>query len=287
MAIFGRDKTIVEKYEDQFKVEEMQNKHIFYDLYARVGDPEELRGFTTEILKSMDWKTTLNELTKFEEMELEGIFRGGRLKPFKNIIKAYKSFKKGPKFPLLWKIFALLGIGFLIFYMYALLSNSIEWNLNLILGLTIASFVLSLLIYSVKETIGLALWVKIAGIYDIASEEADLRIVIAADAEKKDKDAFNQLEDDVSEFYSVLTRRYVKKIKREATKTEIKKELEANKEDPEIKVMRALKDIDKQIANLEKSFVAGKMKEDTYKEIKDDLEKRRAKLETIRDLLNV
>ncbi|HDQ60013.1 MAG TPA: hypothetical protein ENN30_02360 [Candidatus Woesearchaeota archaeon] len=290
MALFGKDKTIVEKYEEQFKVEEMQNKHIFYDLYARVGDPEELRGFTSEILRDMDWKTTLNELTKFDEMELEGIFRGGRLKPFKNIIKTYKSFKKGPRIPWLWKALALTGFIFLGVYIYTILRTDVEWTSNIKTWLMIITplwFIASITVYSIKETVQMAIWVKTAGVYDVASEEADLRIVIAADAEKKDKEAFNMLESDVAEFYNTLTRKYVKKVKREETKTEIKQELQKDSEDPAVKVIKALKDIDKQIANLEKSFVAGKMKEATYQEIKGDLEKRKSKLETISDLLNI
>ena len=59
------------------------------------------------------------------------------------------------------------------------------------------------------------------------------------------------------------------------------------KAEPEVRILKSLKDIDKQIADLEKSFVKGKMEEATYKDIKQDLEKRKARLETITDLLNV
>jgi len=290
MGILGKSKTVVERYEEQFKVEAMQNKHIFYDLYARVGDPEELRGFTSELLQDLDWKTTLNELTKFEEMELEGIFRGGRLKPFKNIIKTYKSLKKGPKVPWLWKALAGIGFVFLGVWIYTMINTSVQWTANLrnwLMWITPLWFIGSIIVYGIKETVQMAIWVKIAGVYDIASEEADLRIVIAADAEKKDKEAFNQLESDVAEFYNVLTRKYVRKLKREETKQEIKQELKKDTQDPDVKIVKALRDIDKQIANLEKSFVAGKMKEATYQEIKGDLEKRKDKLGTISDLLNI
>jgi len=281
------NKTIVEKYEEQFKVEKMQNKHLFYDLYARVGDPEELRGYVVETLQDMDWKTTLNELTKFEEMEVEGIFRGGRLKPFKTVVKTYKSLKKGAKFPWLWKLLFIVGCAFLGFYFFTLFDNPTGWNSDLIIKVTPIWFVLAILIYMIKDSVAMAIWIKIAGVYDVASEEADLRIVIAADAEKKDKEAYEKLEEDVSEFYNVLTRKYVKRIKREATKTEIVKEMEKDSEEPEVKLVKSIKDVDGQMAKLEKSFVEGKMKEDTYRQIKEDLAKRKSKLETLMDLISL
>jgi hypothetical protein len=286
MGLFDK-KTVVEKYEDQFKVEQMQNKHLFYDLYARVGDPEELRGYVVETLQDMDWKTTLNELTKFEEMELEGIFRGGRLKPFKTVVKTYKTIKKGSKFPWLWKVLFMVGCIFLGAYLISLLNIGLGINSDTIIKITPVWFILAILVYMIKEQVAMAIWVKIAGVYDVASEEADLRIVIAADAEKKDKEAFEKLEEDVSEFYNVLTRKYVKKIKREATKTEIIKEMEPTEEEPEVRLMKSIKDVDTQIAKLEKSFVEGKMKEETYRQVKDDLVKRKSKLETISDLISL
>lgn len=285
--VFGRKKTIVEKYEDQFKVEDMQNKHLFYDLYARVGDPEELRGFTVEILKDMDWKTSINELTKFEEMEVEGIFRGGKLKPIKNIVKSFKELKKGPKYPWLWKLFAIIGIVFLGLYFYTMINTNTGWNSDLIIKTTPVLFILAILVYMYKETVQMAIWVKIAGVYDIASEEADVRIVIAADAEKKDKEAYEKLEADVSEFYNVLTRRYVRKVKREATKSEVIQEMKPTSEEPEVKLVKAMKDIDSQNSKLEKSFIEGRMKEETYKQLKEDLAKKKSKLETLMDLISL
>jgi hypothetical protein len=139
----------------------------------------------------------------------------------------------------------------------------------------------------IKDSVAMAIWIKIAGVYDVASEEADLRIVIAADAEKKDKEAYEKLEEDVSEFYNVLTRKYVKRIKREATKTEIVKEMEKDSEEPEVKLVKSIKDVDGQMAKLEKSFVEGKMKEETYRQIKEDLAKRKSKLETLMDLISL
>ncbi len=278
-------KTIVEKYEDQFKVKEMQNKHLFHDLYTRVGDPEELRGFIVELLQDLDWKTSINELMKFEDTDTEGIFRGGRLKPIKSIIKAYKQIKKGPKYPLFWKLFFFIGLGFLVFYLYTL-SFPTNWNSNLIIQITPIWFILALLVYSVKETVSLALWVKLAGIYDIKNEESDVRIVIAADADKKDKEAFDKLEEDISELYNVLNRKYVASQKK-VTKTQIVKVLKPKSKQPEVALVRKVRDFDKQLEQLNKRFINKEIDENTYRELKQDIERRKAKAETILDLLSI
>ncbi|MCD6547100.1 MAG: hypothetical protein J7K22_00950 [Nanoarchaeota archaeon] len=279
-------KTVLERYEEQFKVSEMQNKHIFYDLYARVGDPEELRGYVTELLKSLDWKTSVNELMKFEEAEVEGMFRGGRLKPIKTIMKAYKQFKKGPRYPLIWKLLTLIGIGFLVFYFYTLIDTARVWNSNMFLFGSIAWFILAILVYSIKEVVSMAIWLKISGIYNIADEKADVRVVIAGDADKKDAEAFKVLEEDVSELYNSLIRRYVKTQKKPITKTEIIKEIKP-KRNALAEIAKSSKEIEKDLANLAKQLAAGKISEEAYKEAKKDLERRKAKLETILDLLSV
>jgi len=285
--MFFKRKSLVEEVEQQFKMEVMRDRHIFYDLFARVGDPEELRAFINELLTDMGWKTTLNELTKFEEMEVEGIFTGGRLKPFKNVIKSHSHVEKGSKFPLLWKLFLFVGFILLGFYVYSLFDTTHSWNSNIFLWGAPVAFILAISLYLIKEIVRVAIWIKIAGVYDVSSEEADLRIIIAADAEKVDNEAYKKLEEEVSELYNVITRKYVKRIKREVHQNEVIKEFEKTEEEPQVKLFKQIKDIDSQIAALEKSFINGKMNEETYKQIKSDLEKRRSKLDTIMDLINV
>jgi hypothetical protein len=222
---------------------------------------------------------------KFEDTDTEGIFRGGKLKPLKSIIKSYKQINKGPKFPLLWKLFFFIGIGFLVFYLYTL-AFATNWNSTIIIQITPIWFIIALLIYSVKEMVSMALWVKIAGVYDIASDEADVRIVIAGDADKPDKEAYEKLQEDVAEVYNVVSRKYVG-TKKPITPTQIIKELKPSTSDPAVSLIKSIRDFDKQIAALEKKFIAGEIKEDTYKELKIDLEKRKAKSETLLDLVTI
>ncbi len=268
---------VLERYEKQFKAKELRNKRIFYDLYARVDDPEELRGLIVQLLKDMDWKVTLNELSRFEELELEGIFRGGRLKPVKALIKAYNQVIKGSKYPILWKLFTIFGLISLFIY-FAIITYG--WNLesNFFLYLTPILFAIALVLYEIKEKVRLAIWVKIAGIYDIQRESADLRVLIAADADKDDKEAFDKLNDDVSEFYSELNRKYVKRIREiKPTSTKVFS--------PKLnKILQGLVEVNKEIDKLEKKFVNGKVSESTYKELKKELQKKKEKLEMLAEL---
>lgn len=280
-------RSVIEKYEDQFKTNEMKNKHIFYDLYARVNDPEETRGFITELLRDTDWKTAVNKLMRFEELEIEGIFRGGKSKPFKNVIKAYKEFKKGCKYPLLWKLFFFLGIGFLGFYLYILAFQTTGWNPSIILGITPIWFFLALWIYSMKDSVSMAMWIKASGIYDVKDEKADLRIVIAGDAERRDKKAFDSLSEDVTEIYNVLNRKYVPTGKSKITQKQIVKELKPKKKNPETHLLKTIRDLEKQKTKLEERFINGEIEKDTYNELKNSINKRKSKAETMLDLISV
>lgn len=282
-------KTIVKKYEDQFQVKEMQNKHLFYDLFARVGDPEELRSYIHRLMQDMDWKTSINELTKWEEKDTEGIYRGGRLKPIRTILKSHKEIVKGPKWPLVWKILLAVGIGFLGFYLYTVFNveAGLRFNKNLILMITPLWFLGSIVFYMIKEKVHLAVWAKIAGVYDISSEEADVRIVLAADADKADKEAFDKLEADLSEIYNVLSRKYVKK-KSIPSKTirGIGKEVGTTAKDPAVKILKELSNLDRTIADLNNQLAVGKLKEDTYNKVKKEMDERKTKLQTLIDLLS-
>ncbi len=268
---------VLERYEKQFKPSELRNKRMFYDLYARVDDPEELRGFITQLLKDMDWKVTLNELSRFEELELEGIFRGGRLKPVKALIKAYKQIVKGSKYPILWKLFSIGGLISLVTY-FAIITYNLTLEADVFLYMTPILFLAALILYEIKEKVRLAVWVKLAGIYDIQRESADLRILIAADADKDDKEGFDVMNDDITEFYNELSRKYVRKIKK--IQPEAEKPFSPKLE----KILQGLAEVNKEIQKLEKRFVNGKISEKTYNELKKDLNDRKEKLEMLIEL---
>lgn len=284
-----KKKLLVEKYEDEFKTSNMRNRKLFYDLFARVGDPEELKTYSSQILDTLEYKAPLIELTKFEEStELEGVFLGGRLKPIKGIIKAIKEVKRGSRFPRLWKTLAFIGIVLLILgafpqILQSILSPATLATINftyLIYGGGIL-LILGLLLYLIKEKIRMYIWLKIVGVYDIESKNADMRIVIAGDVDKKDMDAFSRLEEDVSELYNELARKYVKK--KEEKPLIVVKEKEA----PEAKIISAIKEIESKITSLDSKLAEGKIKEEAWKEARESLKKRKEKLEVLLDLLKI
>jgi hypothetical protein len=278
-------KPVVDKYEKEFKTDRLRDKHLFYDLNIRVGDPEELRTTAVELLADSDYTIRLNEMTKFEDKEFDKMFMGGRLKPLKSIIKAGKNVKKGPKFPLLWKIFVLLGLAFLALRFISPDMFGGEPTNNLLYA-GIFFLLLSLAVYMIKKIVPLALWIKIVGIYNVEDQQADIRLVLAGDTKKKDKEAFGKLEDELSEIYSVLARKYMKKIDKKQIVKSVKIETKKD-ETAENKIQTLMIDLDRQIRKLEKNLVEGKVSEDTYNELKGKLKNKKDKLETLYDLLSV
>jgi hypothetical protein len=278
--IFGKRKTKVEVYEEEFKTERMKDRHLFYDLYIKAGDPEEVRAFSAELVETLDFRPVLNILTKFEDVEFEEIFKGGRLKPVKCILRATKELRKGPRYPLAWKGFALLCVISLFLYLFPTALVGVEFNRELLIYSGSGSALLSLIIYMIKEKISLFLWLKIAGIYDVSSEESNIRLIIAGDCDKKEKTALAKLEEDLSEVYNVLARKYVKRKKEKEVVVVVKK-----KKAPELKILGAMKGIDKELAELDKRLAEGKISEETYKDVKASLQRRRSKLETLLDLV--
>ncbi len=288
--MFWKKKLLVEKYEDEFKTSNMRNRKLFYDLFARVGDPEELKTYSSQILDALDYKAPLIELTKFEEStELEGVFLGGRLKPIKGIIKAIKEIKRGSRFPILWKTLAIIGIILLILGGFPQILQSVlspatlaKLNLRYFLYGGAVLLLLGILLYLIKEKVRMYIWLKLVGVYDIESKKADMRIVIAGDVDKKDMNAFSRLEEDVSELYNELARKYVKKKEEEKPLIVVKE-----KESPEAKIISAIKEIENKITSLDSKLAEGKIKENAWKEARESLKRKKEKLEILLDLLKI
>jgi hypothetical protein len=270
----------VEKIEEEFKTGKLKNKYLYHDLSIRSGDPEEVRVFSSEIMQELGFFPILNKFTKFEDLEMEDIFRSGRLKPVKSILKGVKKIKKGPKYGLLWKLLAVLGFFSLIFYFYLLPGGGA--NLQLV-SLSIGFMLFSLLVYLVKRTLIMEIWLKISGIYDVESEKSDLKLILAADVQEKTRDGFRIIEEDVNEMYNELGNKYVKHREGKEAKALLvpKKGVSA-----EEKIASSLKSIDDEISSLDTRLSKAEITEETYRQVLERLNKKRDKIETILDLFS-
>lgn len=277
--MFGR-KVRVEKLEEEFKTNKMRNRTVFFDLNIRATDPEEVRARSTELITDVDFQPILSELTQFEDVEFENIFRAGRLKPVKFITKAEREERKGTRYPMLYKLLAVVGLGCLLIALFRdMLYLGIDQMSFLIVAA--ASLLLSIGFYSIKKVIPMALWLKIAGIYDIESNKSDLRIIISADTLKPDKVVAKKLEEDITELYNVLADKYV-------TKTKFSPLIVKSKAaTAETKIQDTIKSVEVELDKLNSRLSSGEISEDTYKEVKNNLMKRREKLETIQDLVTI
>lgn len=282
----------IKNYEREFVTDTLEGHHVFYDLYIKSDDPQELRNEISESMSDLDYKILLNEMSKFEDDELEETFRGGNAKPMRVLIKAAKDKVKGSKYPIAWKACLILGLIFLAVLLVNY-GNSISGNLMsfstqpsaFFLYSTIGLFVLALIFLMLKEVVPIFLWSKIIGIYDPTEESANVRVVLAGDCQFKDKDSYANLENDMTELYSELSRRYANKLNKRQVATSVNSAFSLGSRGSQ-NLSNKLRDAEKESADLERSFVAGKISEDQYKDLKAKIEARKAQLETVFDLIN-
>ncbi len=282
----------IKNYEKEFGTDELEKKHVFYDLYIKSDDPQVLRNQVSETMSDMDYKILLNELSKFEDNELEETFRGGNAKPIRALIKSAKDNKKGSKYPIAWKACLILGIIMLVFLMVSyrsdIYSNITHFSYSpsaLVLYGTIAFFVLALIFFEIKRIVPIFLWAKIVGIYDPTEQSANIRMVLAGDCKFKDKDSYSKLEGDMTEMYSEFSRKYGNKLDKKQLSNSVSSSLSMGPQGS-TKLNDKLRDVEKESADLEKNFVAGKISEDEYKKMKAQIEAKRAQLDTLFDLIN-
>src|SRR4030042_5788464 len=110
-------KPFVENLEKEFKTDQLRDKHVFHDVNLRVNDPDEFRVTGIEYLRTLGYVVDVNEMSDFEESEeFSKFFRGGRLKPLRNVIKARKLSFLGSRFPHTWRLLSLVGFVAMIGY---------------------------------------------------------------------------------------------------------------------------------------------------------------------------
>ncbi|MCL5009426.1 MAG: hypothetical protein M1433_00360 [Candidatus Parvarchaeota archaeon] len=280
----------IKNYEKEFDTDKLESHHVFYDLYIKSNDPQELRNGVSESMTDMDYKILLNEMSKFDDSELEETFRGGNSKPIRVVIKSLKDNVKGSRFPILWKVCAVLAVLLLV-ASFALYSNQIYTNLTsfkdqtsaYILYGMIVFFVFTIIFLAIKKVVPIFLWAKIIGIYDPTEQSANVRVVLSGDCEVKDKDSYSKLENDMSELYSELSRKYANKLdKRQMSSTVAS----ATGNQGSQRINDKLREIENKSGQLERDFTTGKISKSEYESTKASLESKKTQLEALFDLLN-
>ncbi len=280
----------IKNYEKEFETDVLEKRHVFYDIYIKSNDPQELRNQMSESLSDFDYKILLNEMSKFEDNELEETFRGGNAKPIRVLIKSAKDNKKGSKYPLLWKTCLILGIIALFIllayyrsYIYGSFTAIAYQPSNFLTYSTVGLFVLALIFFMIKKVVPMYVWAKIIGVYDPTEQSANVRIVIAGDCKVKDKDSYAKLESDMTELYSEISRIYSNKLDKRQMSSSVSGFIGSGGVNG---LTSKLKNIEKESADLERNFVAGKISEEQYKTLKASIEMKKAQLETLFDLVN-
>lgn len=270
-----RKKPPVEKYEEEFRPEEMKKRIVYYDVSFRVGDPERVRAFLSRLFEEFDYKVIVNKLTKFEELE-EEIFLGGRLKPVRGVIKGRKKLDLGMKYP---GRVILAGFFAVLFFLASFWRNWDPFLLKLSLILAVVTFFFLLF----RKGVYLNVWAKIAGIYDPSKEQADLKLTLAGDIEKYDKRAEEVLQSDMNSMFVTISDRYLRRRPEEEEYYVIKEgkkpwEIEETKKDEIIKMITMLR---KDISALDSRFARGEITKEDYEELRKRLQERLEKYETV------
>ncbi len=271
-------KPFIVRVENEFKTSNMRDKHVFHDINLRVSDPEEFRVTVVDYLRSLDYIVDVNEMIEFDDDgDFAKFFRGGRLKPLKNIVKARKVSVLGSRFPVIWRLLFLVGVVSFI----GLFLPFEQLNDDLLFYVSSLSFFFAGLFFIVKRVVTSSVWVKMIGVYDVDGVKADLRVIISADVSDSDLRVFDKLRDDVAEFYGLISRKYLLNVKlKEAL---IKPVTKSKTEELVSRIMKVNKDS----RLLQDKFINGRVSEDVFKRLMASLDKEKDKLETILDLVSV
>lgn len=88
------------------------------------------------------------------------------------------------------------------------------------------------------------------------------------------------LENDIGELYNVLSKKYIKT--KQAPKVTIVKE-----ETAETKIFKKIREIENEKSTLNKKLIEGNLSEKTFNELREELDKKKQKLETVLDVISI
>lgn len=280
--IFSRKKR-VEKFEEEFETENLKDKPAFYDLsLSSIEEPEELRSFLLESCRGKGYSISLNELTKFESEEFEGIFKGGTMKPIRGLLRTKKKVLRGIKHPILTAL-SIIATTLLIVLSFKpnLFNLGLEGKEQILRVGAIVSAFLFIIFYKIKRKFLFRIWVKLVGIHDTSAGKADIRLVLAGESEKGKRT--DKVEEDLSSIYQNVTDMFLaKKLPKPEEEERILKKKEKNAQERVIeKLSQAVDSLD----NLDSRFAKGEISEERYKELKEKLERNKSKYETLLDIV--
>ena len=284
---FFTPRTMVERFEEEFNTKRMENRDVYHELNIRSGDPELLRTQVLELVEGMGYDIIINKFTKFEDAEFNTLFRAGRLKPLRAVMNAEKNVETGSMFPWLWKTVAVFGVIFFILY---LLPQTFYDSLGITLSkeyFVAASVILllsALLLWYSRKTETMSIWFKASGIYNVQDETSDFKVIFSGETSSEDKSLAKKLDDEITELFRIISRKYVKQ-KEAPTKAILT--LPKGKKDADIDIIRGINRVDDDLRKLDSRLATGQISEGVYLEVKENLNDRKRKLETILDLINV
>ncbi|MBN1924177.1 MAG: hypothetical protein JW791_05490 [Nanoarchaeota archaeon] len=280
-------KTMVERNEEQFNTKRMENREVYHELNIRGGDPELLRTQVLELVEDMGYDIIINKFSKFESSEFENIFQAGRLKPLRAVMNAEKRVETGTMFPWMWKLVAFLGLFSLLVY---LVPQSVFDDLGFTLSknyFIIAGVVLlfsSAILWFARRIDTMTIWFKASGIYNVEDENTDFKVILSGATTSEDKVLRRKLDDEITEIFRIISKKYVKE--KEGKKKAIL-ELPKSSKDFDVTVIKSINSVEDDLRGLDSRLANGEINEATYNEVKENLEERKRKLETILDLINV
>ncbi len=282
MGLFS-PKSMVERNEEDFNTKRMENKDVYHELNIRSGDPELLRTQVLELVEDLGYDIIINKFTKFEDSEFNNLFNAGRLKPLRAVLNAEKRVETGTMFPWLWKLVLLIGLASLLIY---LVPQSVFDNIGVTLEkdyFIIAGVVLlfsSAVLWFSRRLDTMSIWFKASGIYNVADENSDFKVILSGATTSTDKVLSRKLDDEITEIFRIISKKYVMDKKKQAI-------LSPRGRNTDVAVIKSINKVDDDLRELDSRLASGTITEATYNEVKENLIERKRKLETILDLINV
>jgi len=280
-------KSTVEKFEQDFRTKNMENRDVYHELNIRGSDPELLRTQVLELVEDMGYDIIINKFTKFEDSEFDNIFKAGRLKPLRAVLNAERSVETGSMFPSLWKIVGFMGLFIALIYFTPqsfldTIGITIVREYFAIIGLTM--LLISFVLWYTRRIDTLSIWFKASGIYNVEDNTCDFKVIFSGQTTSEDKKERRRLDDDITELFRIISKKYVKAkdVKKKAIL-----ELPKSSKNFDVTLIKEINNIDKDLKKLDARLARSEISEKVYNEVKENLNEQKRKLETILDLVNV
>ncbi|PIO00405.1 hypothetical protein COT72_01725 [archaeon CG10_big_fil_rev_8_21_14_0_10_43_11] len=218
--------------QEGFSTEFLKSRNAHHNTIFKIDDIHEFGEFIRRALTNLDYSIHQHDVHVAKHPDARHALANASHNAFMVRTRAKRKIMQGTKFSRVWKLCALLALGTFGFYLF-FSSPSQYASLQTLFGIFTIS---ALVLFLIKETASITVWVKALGVFDPTKKEGLCLALVSGHPTKEDNTTTYHLDENMAEICHALNANFIRPkkmshlLKKDAQKIISEKLAESTKE---------------------------------------------------------